>query len=187
MLCRQGAAWAACQVQRRDERRCQIVWAASGREDTLPREQTVDVPSELRSWVSRGAEQQLAAVRARKELDGLRPVTAGQQVAAGQHVLATWTDGNWYAGEVLGVERDQAVIEWADGTPPHGVLFDNVAPLPKEPTLLEAGSLAVCRWQSGARWWRAKVEAVVDGKMAVVYIDRTRGELAPGECVPATR
>lgn len=186
MLCRRGEVWAPCQVQDRDGRVRRVTWADDAREDTLAGEDTVDVPVELRGWLSRRAEAQLHGVRTQRELAGLRPVDAGQPVSAGQAVLATWNDGNWYMAELQGVEGEQAVVAWADGTAPSSVPLTRVSPLPAQPEVLAPGSLAICVWQGGARWWRARIGAVRDRKMLVEYIDGTEATLGAGECVPAT-
>lgn len=119
------------------------------------------------------------------ELRDLIPATAGRELEIGELVLARWSDGNWWEARVEDLSRDMAQVAWLDGSPSMDLPRQHVAPLDGERPALQPGALAMCKWQTSTRWWRAKIHGEGNAR-AVLYIDGTSEPLA-GQCVPAER
>lgn len=118
------------------------------------------------------------------QLGALVPVDAGKSVAIGDEVLARWTDGSWWEATVLAIDGPTITVAWRDGSAPIALTSDGVAPLSERPGMTH-GDLALCKWQSSTRWWRAVIVEQQDG-LQVKYID---GTIEPfgRQCIPATR
>jgi len=131
-------------------------------------------------------EEALAAARAaeqkRAAFAKLVPSTAGEGVDKGQRVLGLY-GGEWYAGKVKRRKGDEIKVSWDDGTTSTLAPAD-VAPMPAD-TLLDAGTMAICRWSSAGHWWRARVTGRSDTDNDVEYSDGTTGKVKLGGCVAA--
>jgi hypothetical protein len=118
-------------------------------------------------------------------LRDLIPATAGQPVKPGDMALARWSDGNWWEARVEAISQDTVRVAWLDGSPANDMPRQHVAPLAAERPVLNQGDLAMCKWQTSTRWWRARIHGSDDAR-TVLYIDGTTEPLM-GQCVPAER
>jgi hypothetical protein len=119
------------------------------------------------------------------ELGGLLPATAGQPSRPGDLALARWSDGNWWEARVEAASGDTVRVAWLDGSPANDLPREHVAPLPHQRPALQHGALAMCKWSTSTRWWRARIHGEGDAR-TVLYIDGTTEPLT-GQCVPAER
>jgi len=148
-------------------------YAASAREEEAQRQAERE-----RDQAAYAAEQ-----REHDALAHIAPTSAGQAVKARQRVLARWSDGNWWPAQVKRVSGSQVKVRFDDRTV-GDLAAEAVAPMPA-PALLDAEALALCKWSSTGRWWRARVTGRDADSNDVRYIDGSTRTVSAGECVPA--
>ncbi len=184
LLCRQEV-WELCRFESMEGGTWKVIFASDGSSAEIDSLDVASVPEDLRSWAARRGDSQMNEALLSETVNPSAPLNAGSPVTQGKKVLARWTDGNWYGGTVSESKGTTVTVEWGDGSPALAIPNTNVAPLPGQGQTLKAGDLAFCRWESSARWWRARIDRVDGSVLAITYRDGTKGKLGPADCLVA--
>lgn len=121
-----------------------------------------------------------------KEAKSKRPnAPAGYKPKAGERVVAEWSAGAWWVGEVVSVSGDKAKLKWPASFPESELAFDKVMPYPKaetSTTLPKQGDFVLVRpADDKGQWHYAQVTSVsaqsaeaklADGKTRPVKADQ---------------
>ena len=98
--------------------------------------------------------------------------------AADQAVVAEWQNGVYYSGKVGSADAKTVEVKWDDGTEPSRVPVDKAFLIPKKDKRpLKAGTLALCTYGGGAKWYDCKITKVTATGAAVAYADGDSGEV----------
>jgi hypothetical protein len=189
-LCRAAASWELCRVDglQPGSGLVEASLTSSGQRSTLKPNQVFQVPDKLRGWAEENGSELLTRARRQELLAHARPAAAGQAVQVGQRVLAEWQTDSWWEARVVRADKGQVTVRWADGSSEQSVQASQVAPLEPvgELALRAEQDIALCQWGGGSgQWWSAVIERVSHGSVEVTYSDGTKGQLTPGQCLPA--
>jgi len=182
VLCNAGS-WQICQVTRLGN---EVAYAPVSDGAARPMHTgVVAVPAGLADWVAKQGAAAVAQLAAQREMEKVWPSGAGQSVRKGAQVLASEDGGaTWHEAEVVQVGADDLTVIWQGGTR-ITVPRAHVAAL--GPADFSEGSLVLCKWAGGTRWWRAKTTELSASALTVTYSDGTSETLPPKGCTPAER
>lgn len=186
VICRSGDGWQACHVDAAVDDVVTVTAPASGERERARLGELLAIPDGLRDWLVGRGEAALAKLQLQRDLDRLRPASAGSAVVPGQRVLARWQGTSWWIATVKSVQQT-VVVTWADGSGDAELDASGVAPVPATAAPLGDGDLAFCAWSDSARWWRARIAGKTGDRLEVEYVDGSRSVVAAADCIPAVR
>jgi hypothetical protein len=110
----------------------------------------------------------------------------GYKPQVGDHVVAEWSGGSWWVGDVSSVAGDKVKIKW-ENFGESEIMADKVVPYPKAETsaaLPAAGSYVLVKPEGGkGQWFYAQVAAVNGGSAEVKFSDGKTRSIKPDECI----
>jgi hypothetical protein len=154
----------------------------NGRQLSVPHEKVIKVSPAAAAEFKRYSTE----VGFMKEAKSKRPkAPAGYKPKPGERVVAEWSAGAWWVGEIINVSNDKAKIKWPASFPDSELAFDKVMPYPKAETaktLPKQGDFVLVRpADDRGQWHYAQVTSVTgdtaevklgDGKTRSVKADQ---------------
>jgi hypothetical protein len=112
---------------------------------------------------------------------------AGYKPKMGDHVVAEWNGGSWWAGDITAVAGEKAKIKWETFSETE-VTFDRIVPYPKAEdakTLPIANGFVLVKPETGnSQWNYAQVTAVNNDSWVVKFPDGKTRSIKAGEFIP---
>lgn len=109
-----------------------------------------------------------------KDAKSKRPkAPAGYRPKPGERVVAEWSAGAWWVGEVVSVSGDKAKLKWPASFPESELAFDKVMPYPKaatSTTLPKQGDFVLVRPADDKGQWHYAQVTSVSGQTAEVKL-----------------
>lgn len=110
---------------------------------------------------------------------------AGWKPKVGDRVVAEWSAGSWWVGEVTGLAGSMAKLKWPSSFPASELSFDKLAPLPKAGATMPAvDSFVLVKPDSDSGQWQYAQVTAVNGQSAdIKFADGKTRSIKAGEYI----